>query len=120
MTKEKSVLLEFLGDHTVVRILDFLIENRMFDYSKKQISEGASVDMKSLHEYWNILEESGIVKPTRLYGDEKESLYKLEEKNPVVRGLLQLELDLIRTYAKIDVKAEIEKEKSKGKVPIPV
>ncbi|MFQ6061962.1 MAG: hypothetical protein ACE5J9_02140 [Methanosarcinales archaeon] len=118
MSKEKSVLLEFLGDHTVVRIIDFLIENRMFDYSKKQISEGAGVDMKSLHEYWDVLEESGIVKPTRLYGDEK--LYKLEEKNPVVHGLLQLELDLIKHYAKIDVKAEIEKEESKGKVPIPV
>lgn len=99
--KEKSVLLEFWGDSPVTRIIDFFLDNRLFDYTKKQVTEGAGLSKATLFKYWKPLEESGIIKCTRVFG--KTRLYKLDESSPIVQRVLKLELDLIKHYAKIDV-----------------
>ncbi len=39
MTNEKSVLIEFFGDYPLIKVLDFLVDNRGFDYSKTEISK---------------------------------------------------------------------------------
>lgn len=103
MTNEKSVLIEFFGDYPLIRVLDFLLENRGFDYSKTGISKGAGVSWGSLYTLWNKLEQVAIVTHTRSFG--KTRLYKLNEKNPFVKRILKLELDLIKVYADIDTKA---------------
>lgn len=103
MTDEKSVLIEFFGDYPLIRVLGFLVENRGFDYSKIEISKGAGVSWGSLYGLWSRLENLGIVTPTRRFG--KTKLYKLNEKNPFVKKILDLELDLIKFYADADTKA---------------
>ena len=90
---EKSVLLEYLGDHPLLRILDFLLENQIYDYSKKDIIENSGVAKASFYKYWGKIEEIGAVKVTRSFG--KSKLYALNEKSPFVQRLIDLELDLI-------------------------
>ena len=38
MNQENSPLIHFLGDNPMMRIVDFLIENKGFDYSKEDIA----------------------------------------------------------------------------------
>ena len=45
---EKSLLLEFLGDTPLIRVIDFLIENSIFDYTKTEIAENAGIARASL------------------------------------------------------------------------
>lgn len=109
MANEKSVLIEFFGDYPLIRVLDFLLENRGFDYSKTEISKGAGVSWGSLYAIWNKLEQLAIVTRTRSFG--KTRLYKLNEKNPFVKRILRLELDLIKFYADVDTGAYLKKHK---------
>jgi len=108
---ETSVLIEYLGNHPIIRIIDFLIENRLFDYSKKQIAENAGIGKVTLFKYWERLEEIEIVKVSRKFG--KTKLYKLNEENEVVKRLIELELalaDMISEIIAKEEKTKVEKE----------
>jgi len=91
--ENQSLLIRFLGENPVFRIIDFLIENKGMDMSKKQIIEGAGISRASLFNYWEQLEEQEIVLVTRKFG--KTKLYTLNSKNPIVKKLLELESVLI-------------------------
>jgi len=91
--ENKSLLIRFLGENPVFRIIDFLIENKGMDMSKKQIIEGAGISRASLFNCWEQLEEQEIVLVTRKFG--KTKLYTLNSKNPIVKKLLELESVLI-------------------------
>lgn len=118
MANEKSVLIEFFGDYPLIRILDFLIENRGFDYSKTEISKGAGVSWGSLYKLWNKIEQLDMVTRTRSFG--KTRLYKLNEKNLFVKRILRLELDLIKHYAEADTQAYSKEHKTPAAVPMGV
>lgn len=90
---ERSLLVKFLGENPVFSIIDFLIENKGVDVTKKEIIEGAGISRAALFKYWRQLEEQEIVVVTRRFG--KTRLYKLNVKNPVVKKLLELESVLI-------------------------
>jgi len=93
MEKEKSLLIKFLGENPIFRIIDFLIENKGMDVTKKVITEGAGISRAALFKYWGQLEEQEIVLVTRQFG--KTKLYTLNSKNPIVKKLLELESILI-------------------------
>ena len=97
MTDDESVLLEYLGDTPLLRMIDFLLENRLFDYSKKQIIDETGLAKATFYKYWGRLLELGIVKATRSFG--KTKLYKINEQNPIVREIKNLELALIEMTA---------------------
>jgi Fe2+ or Zn2+ uptake regulation protein len=95
---DETLLVQVLGNHPSIRILDFLIDNKNFDYSKTDVCEGANVSPGSLYKIWKNLEDSGIVVKTRQYGATK--LYKLNKESPVARKFLDLDLELTKSYAK--------------------
>src|SRR3989338_10865177 len=90
---EKSLLIRFLGENPLFKILDFLIENKGIDATKKEIIEGAEISRAALFKYWKQIEEQEIVIVTRKFG--KTKLYTLNAKNPIIRKLLELESILI-------------------------
>ncbi len=94
---EKSVLIEYFGDTPILRIIDFLLENRLFDYSKKQIIDGTELAKATFYKYWENIVELEIVVPTRSFG--KTKLYKINEKSPIVKKIKELELELIEKTA---------------------
>ena len=90
---EKSLLIKFLGENPVFRIIDFLIENKGLDFTKKEIIEGAEISRASLFKCWFQLESQEIVLVTRQFG--KTKLYTLNSSNPIIKKLLELESILI-------------------------
>lgn len=90
---ERSLLIKFLGENPVFKIVDFLIENKGIDLSKKEIIEGAGISKATLFNYWQEIEEQQIVIVTRKFG--KTKLYTLNSKNLIVKKLLELESLLI-------------------------
>ena len=90
---EKSLLLQFLGENPVFRIIDFLIENKGIDVTKKDIIEGAGISRASLFKCWSQLESQEIVLVKRKFG--KTKLYTLNSSSPLVKKLLELESVLI-------------------------
>ncbi len=90
---EKSLLIKFLGENPVFRIIDFLIENKGIDVTKKDIIGGAGISRAALFKYWKQIEMQEIVLVKRKFG--KTKLYALNTKNPIIRKLLELESILI-------------------------
>ena len=79
----KTAFLQVFGDSPVLRVMDFLIVNEDFDYSMTDIASQSGVGYSTLKLFWKNLEESKIVKHTRVVG--KARMYKLDFSNPVVK-----------------------------------
>lgn len=97
MTHEKSLLLEVLGDTPQLRIADFLLGHYRYDYSKKEIAEGAGIAISTLYGVWKELEDFKLVISTRAYGNTQ--LFKINIENPLVKSLAKMDMDLIELTA---------------------
>ena len=95
--EEKSLLLEFFGDRPFFRVVDFLLENRLQDFSKSEIVRGADVSWTTLYYLWPKFERQGIVKAMRKVGN--VTLYQLNESTLLVKKLKQVEFALIKQAA---------------------
>lgn len=109
---EKSLLIQLMGDTPANRIIDFLMENKGMDYSKKAISEGAGISRASLFKYWDKIEDFSLVKETRRFG--KTRLYTLNTEGELVQELLRIESMLIKKAMD-----EAYEDKLEEKTPIP-
>ena len=100
---EKTVFREFVGDYPGVRLLEFLIEGRFFDYTLTDISKKAGISWRTLYRIWPNFVKNNVVMVTRTIGRIK--LYKINMKNPAVIKLVELfdsllEQDIKRTEQK--------------------
>lgn len=108
---KKSLFLEVFGDYPQIKVLDFLIENDIFDYSKTQIAELSDVSFNTLETLWNKLLGEDIIKETRKVGNSQ--MYQLNKENHIVKMLLEIDKKLMLESIK-----EAEKEKIKA-IPSP-
>ena len=88
MTNGNTILIETFGNSPVIRIIDFFIDNPVFDYSKEDMIRELGMSKITFYKYFKTLEETGMVKTTRKVG--KAKLYKLDENNPAVIKLKEL------------------------------
>ncbi len=105
---EKSLLIKLLGENPMFKIIDFLIENKDIELTKKDIIEGSRISRASLFKVWAQLEANDLVIAKRKFG--KTKLYVLNSKNPIVKKLLGLESALIQksleTHNSIEIPAQ--------------
>ncbi len=86
--EDQTAFVEIFGTSPLIRVLDFLISYREFDYSLTDIAKESKVGWNTLHSFFFRLVEKGIVKGTRQVGRAK--LYKLDTGNPVVQKLIEI------------------------------
>lgn len=110
MAKDQSLLIEYLGDSPLLKILDFFMENPLFDYSREEVLDNVKISKKTLYRVWQRLEEDGLLKLTRKIG--KAKMYRLNEENEVVRRLIELG----RALADQAMKQAVEREAPKIQV----
>ncbi len=108
---EKSLLLQFLGDTPFLRVVDFLIENSIFDYTKTEIAENADISRASLYKIWPNVEQYNIIKESRKIGN--TTLYRLNKENPVVQELIELDLKISKEFAESLVEKRVMIAKSR-------
>ena len=100
--KGESVLIQYIGDNPKLRVIDFLIDNMPFDYSKKEIIEGSGISKTTFFKIWKDFIKYGIVTPTRRYG--KTQLFTINRENILVKQLSSLEFALANEHAEKMVK----------------
>lgn len=103
--KDESVLIKYIGDTPKLRVIDFLIDNIPFDYSKKEIIEGAGISKTTFFKIWKDFVKYNILIPTRKYG--KTQLFTINRENTLVKQMLSLELALANEYAEKVAKYEL-------------
>lgn len=92
-----SLLSKVLGESPQLRIIDFFLDNKLFDFSKKEIIEGTKMSKATFYGVWKELERQEIVRLSRAFGNTK--LYKLNMNNLLVQGLIKVEEKLIQQAA---------------------
>jgi len=90
---EKSQFLRVFGEYPQIKVLDFLIENDIFDYSKTQIAELSGISFNTLENLWDRLQGEGIIKKTRKVGNSQ--MYQLNKEDPIVKMLLEIDKKLM-------------------------
>jgi len=104
----QSILLKTLGDSPKLRIIDFFLDNPLFDFTKKEVIEALGISKQTFYKYFPELEEYGVVEVSRKIGRAK--LYKINLKHPLVSMLREYE-----TKVSMQI-AEKEAEKMKKAV----
>jgi len=102
----ESILIKTLGDSPKLRIVDFFLDNPLFDFAKKEVIEALGMSKQTFYKYFPELEESGIVKVSRRIG--KAKLYRINVEHPLVKMLRDYETKMSKEMA----------EKAKMKKPI--
>lgn len=84
---EESVFLEYIGDNPRMRILQYLIEGRDFDYTLTDLLN-AKVSWGTLNALIPKLLQLGMIVKTRKIG--RATLYKINQENVVAKQLIEL------------------------------
>jgi len=106
----QSILLKTLGDSPKLRIIDFFLDNPLFDFTKKEVIEALGMSKQTFYKYFSDIEQYGIVTASRRIG--KAKLYKINLKHPLVTMLREYETKLSLQIA--------EKEAGKQAQAVPV
>lgn len=85
---EQTIFVRVLGDTPKIRILNYLIKFRGFDYSMSDIARNSKVGWATLSRLWKEFVGLKIVIPTREIG--KAKLFKLNEENEAVLRLIEV------------------------------
>lgn len=104
----ESIIIQTLGDSPKLRIVDFFLDNPLFDFTKKEVIEALGMSKQTFYKYFPELEEYGIVKVSRRIG--KAKLYKINLEHPLVSMLREYEKKVSLQFA--------EKEANKMRKPI--
>jgi len=105
-----SLLIRALGSSPKLRILDYLLDFKLNDFTKKEIVEALGMSKLTFYKYFKDLEELDLVAASRKIG--RATLYKINLENPIVKMLIEYERQLSLQIA--------EQEKTKMEKPITV
>jgi len=105
-----SLLIRALGNSPKLRILDYLLDYKLNDFTKKEIVEALGMSKLTFYKYFKDLEELGLVAATRKIG--RATLYRVNLDNPMVKMLIEYETKLSLLIA--------EQEAEKMRKPIAV
>jgi len=102
----ESILIKTLGNSPKLRIVDFFLDNLLFDFTKKEVIEALGMGKQTFYKYFPELEEYGIVTVSRRIGRAK--LYKISLEHPLVGMLREYEKRVSLQIAEKE-KVEIQK-----------
>tara|TARA_Y100000310_G_scaffold140165_1_gene139538 strand:+ start:1434 stop:1814 length:381 start_codon:yes stop_codon:yes gene_type:complete len=95
---EESAFIKTFGNTPKIILLDFLLDNDIFDYSKSEIAQHTGISRVTLDRYWDSLIKDQILIQSREIG--RATMFKLNKQNLVVKKLI--ELDNFLTKQEID------------------
>ena len=106
--EDKTSFIEVFGSSPLIRVLDFLMTYREFDYSLSDIAKESGVGWNTLHSFFFRLVEKGIVKETRQVGRAK--LYKLNTESPIAKNLIEINKLVTSEAVDEELKRQIQAE----------
>ena len=84
------MLEDLFGNSGLVKVLDFLLENRFWDYTKTDIAKHSGVSRVQLYRVWEKLARAQLVNESRKIG--ATTLYQTNLESPIMRMLEKLSL----------------------------
>ena len=104
--KYRSSFRQIFGDSPAVKVIDFFLDNREFDYSLTDIAKNADIGWSTLHLFWKNLVTMEIVVKTRRIG--RAELYKLNINSSLVKKLIDLDRDISKKFIDAETKQKLK------------
>jgi len=92
--EEESKFVKLLGNSPMIKVLDFLLVDREFDYSKKELAENSGISYNTLKSILPYLLSNEIIVKTRRIG--KQDMFRLNTGNKYVKDMILLFDSLIK------------------------
>ena len=92
--EQVSVFVEYFGSSPLIGIMDFLIVGKDFEYSKREIVEGAGVGRTSFRRAWKRLVAKRVVVSTRTRSKTKR--FKLNMTDLIVKKLVKFDWEITK------------------------
>lgn len=96
--EQKTSFRMIFGNSPIIKVIDFFLDNREFDYSLTDIAKNSDIGWSTLHKFWNDLVKLNIVAKTRRIG--RAELYKLNVTSPLVKKLIDLDMSISKKLMK--------------------
>ena len=103
--KDKSLFIEFMGDSSTIRVLDYLLTESEIDFSISDMARNVAIGRTTLYRIWDGLLKNKIILHTRIIG--KSKLYKLNKEDSKIKKLIELD-DML---ALENLRKRVEKQK---------
>lgn len=100
--EKNSIFVETLGDSPQARVMDYLITSRGLPVHQSDVMRNSNVSKVTIIKIWSKFIEENIILYDRTIG--KAKLYTLNEKNLVVKKLIELYNVCLRKEAEIALK----------------
>lgn len=108
------MLTDLFGDYPQVRVLDFLVESRSFDYSITDIARMSNVARPTLYELIERLLKIGIIKETRRTGNAR--MFTLNKENTIVKSLTKFDLELSKRLVRTELENQESEKRESGQL----
>ncbi len=86
--KFDTILTEMFGNSPVIRIIDFLLDNPLFDYSKEEMIKELGMSKTTFYKYFDVIEKNELVTIVRKVG--KSKMYKLNGRSEAIKKIKEL------------------------------
>lgn len=98
------MLTDLFGDYPQVRVLDFLVESRSFDYSLTDIARMSNVARPTLYAMIEDLVELEVITETRRAGNAR--MFALNKENAIVKSLTKFDLELSKKLVRKELREQ--------------
>lgn len=106
-----SIFVQYLGDSPTIRVLNYLIESKGFDYPLSEIAELSYVSWSTMHAILKRMLKQGTLVKTRKVG--RAQLYRLNEKSEFVKRLIAFDWEITRLVCDPHIEKELAKLQAK-------
>jgi len=86
---------ELFGNSVLVKVIDFFLENRFWDYSKTDVARNIGNTRQGVYNVWPVLDKYNLVTSSRRLG--KTTLYKTNTESPIMNSFSKLSLSIAST-----------------------
>ncbi len=91
--KERTIFREYFGGSPITRVLEFFIENDLYDYNSSDIFRETGVARTTLQFVIKDFLKKDIIIETRKVG--RTQMYKLNRENPIVNEIVNLVINIV-------------------------
>ena|SRR3989344_3840845 len=89
----KSIFIQSLGESPFIKVIDFLLNNYIFDFTKSDIAKETGISRVTLNKFFNILIKQGVIYKIKKVG--RAEIYRLNTSSSIVKAINNLQMTLI-------------------------
>ena len=99
------MLVNVFGNKKMVKVLDFLLDDPLSQFTKTDIAKGGAVSRSSVSKIVSFLVDIGMLKGTKKSG--KTTWFRLDISSPLVTYLIKLDSEVSKAFVDSGISVEV-------------